>query len=279
MNRTLAAVVAVIVVLGGIAWYVYQGRQESAAPPPAAVETVPEPAPLVVPEAPQPEVEAPAPVAPPPAEFVEEEPLPALEESDAYVSATLGGLVGEAAVMRYFAGENIVDKAVATVSALDGRQVPKPILALHGPGDEYPAIPITDPETVIRDAAGDPVPQYRADPAAYARYRPYVEMLEAVEPGAFVDLLREHEELFDESFRQLGYANGRFEDRLAQIIDQLLATPAVDEPLRLVKPEAFYLFADERLEALSAGQKILLRMGNDNAARVKSWLSEVRKTL
>ena len=104
-------------------------------------------------------------------------------------------------------------------------------------------------------------------------------MLEAVPPERFVGLLQENEPLFDDAFRQLGYADARFAERLAGVIDELLATPEVDEPLRLMKPEAYYLFVDDDLEALSAGQKILLRMGKANAARVKSWLSQVRETL
>jgi hypothetical protein len=63
------------------------------------------------------------------------------------------------------------------------------------------------------------------------------------------------------------------------VIDDLLATPSVEEPYRLIKPEAVYVFADEELESLSAGQKIMLRMGSDNAARVKSKLSEFREAL
>ena len=58
-----------------------------------------------------------------------------------------------------------------------------------------------------------------------------------------------------------------------------LKAQASEEPYRLVKPEAVYQFADEELESLSAGQKILLRMGSENAARVKSKLSEFRHAL
>ena len=279
MNKVLAVIAVILVVSGGIAWYVYQNRQAPAVEPPPVVEIAPEPAvpapePVPVPEAVTSEAELPAPAPEP-----EEEPLPALEESDAYVTGALGGLVGEAAVLRFFSAENIVHKAVATVDALGGRQVPKPILALNGPADEYPVIGNPDPQTIVRDEAGDPIPQYVSDPAAYARYTPYVEMLEAVDPATFVELLRDNQALFDEAWRQLGYANGRFEDRLAAVIDELLATPEVDEPLQLMKPEAYYLFVDEDLEALSAGQKVLLRMGKDHRARVKSWLSNVRQSL
>ena len=280
MKKTLAVLV-VVVVLGGMAWYLYQSRPEPVAEAPPAVEVAPQPEPAVEPEAPAPANELPEPpVALPEAlPEPEEAALPPLAESDPYVSQTLDGLVGEAAVLRYFSTENVVHKAVATVDALGSRQVPKPILPLNGPAGEYPAVPNPDPATEIRDEAGDPIPQFLSDPAGHARYTPYVEMLEAVPPAEFVQLLQTNEALFDEAFRQLGYADARFADRLAGVIDELLATPDVDEPLRLMKPEAYYLFVDDKLEALSAGQKILLRMGKDNAARVKSWLSQVREAL
>jgi hypothetical protein len=41
----------------------------------------------------------------------------------------------------------------------------------------------------------------------------------------------------------------------------------------------FYEFADPELEARSAGQKILMRIGNENAARVKAKLRELRGEL
>ena len=37
-----------------------------------------------------------------------------------------------------------------------------------------------------------------------------------------------------------------------------------------------YTFADPKLEALPAGEKLLLRMGPDNAAVVKGKLKELR---
>jgi len=40
-----------------------------------------------------------------------------------------------------------------------------------------------------------------------------------------------------------------------------------------------YEFADPELDARSAGQKLLLRMGAANAARVKSRLRELRRQI
>ncbi len=40
-----------------------------------------------------------------------------------------------------------------------------------------------------------------------------------------------------------------------------------------------YEFADPHLQALSAGQKMMLRIGPENARRVKAVLADVRKRL
>ena len=58
-----------------------------------------------------------------------------------------------------------------------------------------------------------------------------------------------------------------------------MTTPDVDGDIYLVKPEAVYLFEDPELEALTAGQKILLRMGPENAMAVKEKLREIRRLL
>ena len=60
------------------------------------------------------------------------------------------------------------------------------------------------------------------------------------------------------------------------VIDHLLATPQPPEPLALVRPKVFWEYADPELEALSAGQKLLLRMGHENAALVRARLRELR---
>ncbi|OIQ76552.1 hypothetical protein GALL_417610 [mine drainage metagenome] len=46
-----------------------------------------------------------------------------------------------------------------------------------------------------------------------------------------------------------------------------------------MQPKVLYQFADPKLEARSAGQKIMIRMGADNAAKVKAKLAEIRQEL
>ena len=67
-----------------------------------------------------------------------------------------------------------------------------------------------------------------------------------------------------------------FNDRLVEAIDDLLKTPDVTGPIRLVRPKVFFEYADPALEGRSAGQKLLIRMGPDNAAAIKAKLRELR---
>jgi hypothetical protein len=82
--------------------------------------------------------------------------------------------------------------------------------------------------------------------------------------------------LFQHVYQDLGYPNGYFNDRLVQVIDSLLATPQPAGPIELTRPNVMYVYADPALEARPAGQKLLLRMGPENAAVIKAKLKELR---
>jgi len=74
------------------------------------------------------------------------------------------------------------------------------------------------------------------------------------------------------------------------VIDVLLATPDVEYPVKLqltevkgpitpLRPWVRYEFVDPDLESLSAGQKILVRVGAVNQRRLKAKLAEFRQEL
>lgn len=282
MKYWLTGIALILLAFGG--WYWLQKNPTPSdeiqvmAPPPPLVQKS-EPVKEKVPGTPSEETVAEAVIEPPPAPPVEATPLPELSESDPLAVQSLAELVGEASVVRYFAGEEVISRLVSTVDALGSRQVPGNIQAVNGPGGEFEVTADQQPDTVILNEEGDPIPQFVVDPVNYRRYTPYVEMFEALEPSQVAGLYRSNYPLFQQAFVQLGYPEGEFDDRLLAMVDELLATPAVKEPVRLIKPEAYYLFADEELEALPAGQKMMIRMGNENSARVKSKLSEIREAL
>jgi hypothetical protein len=116
-------------------------------------------------------------------------------------------------------------------------------------------------------------------PANFARYAPYVRVMESVDPRALVYSYVRAYALFQRAYEELGYPGKYFNDRLMQAIDDMLAAPEIDTPIELMKPRILYEFADPDLETRSAGQKIMIRMGKDNASRVKAKLWEIRGEL
>ena len=248
-NILIVVVLIVLITLGGIFWYMSESGQQQDAPSPVATEPVAEPEEdgAAEPEAPPLVIdEKRIPGAPELAEL----PPPPLHESDAYVRDNLADAVGEANAMQYFVAEGLATRAVATVDSLGSRQVPGNIRAVAGPDDDFVAYPDPNPPTVIRNEQGDPMTQYLSDPANHDRYRVYVEMIEAIDAEQFAELYRRNEPLLEQAWRELGYTDVGFDQRLAEVIDELLATPEAEEPYRLVKPEAVYQFANEELESL-----------------------------
>ena len=270
-----------LVLLLAAAYYyfaVYQpaesGTALSTTAPVVTPVPVPEPAtPPPEPEAPEkPQFET---TSPPP---VDEIPLPMLMESDPLVLDTFEGLIGEAAVIQYLVNDNVISRMVATVVTMGGRQIPGVVQVVQGPESDFEAT-VNDQAEPIHNQEGDEIPQFVIDPANYSRYTPYVELFEVVDTATLVENYHTHYPLFQQAYRQMGYADGEFSDRLLAVIDELLATPEVTDPVNLVKPEAYFLYTDPDLESRTAAQKILLRMGAENASRVKLRLSEIRQAL
>jgi hypothetical protein len=85
--------------------------------------------------------------------------------------------------------------------------------------------------------------------------------------------------LMQEAYINLGYPDGYFNDRVVEVIDHLLATPDVSESPVLVRPNVLYEYADEELEQLSSGQKLLIRMGPEHRETVKAKLAEFRELI
>ena len=214
-----------------------------------------------------------------PEPVAEAEPLPPLGDSDSLVLESLNDLLGEPAVMQLVLGEDVISHVVASVDALTSRQVPGQIMAVQNLGGEFEVSADLQPDRLILNAEGDPIPQFNLESRNFQRYAGQVELFEAVNKGDLFALYQRFSPLFDQAWADLGYPKGSFDERLLVVIDNLLATPHVQAPIRLIKPEAFYLFADPDLEALPAGQKVLLRMGSTNAGRVKAKLQEIRDLL
>jgi hypothetical protein len=190
--------------------------------------------------------------------------LPALGESDAAVRDALTG-AGMDAVVRILPAQGIVRRIVATIDNLPRRSIAPQVMAVRPVGGSF----------VVDREAGSPV----IGRANAERYAPYVRLMQSIDTARLVRLYASLYPLFQQAYRELGYPSGEFNDRLVEVIDHLLATPEVMEPLRLAQPRVLYQFADPELEARSAGQKIMLRIGAANAKQVKAKLGEIRRAV
>jgi hypothetical protein len=251
-----AAIVAVLVAAGA-AYYFWQQRPE----PPMAVQAPaapPGPAPQASAE---PRIEHPieAPSTPPAV------PLPALAESDSMVHEALAAIFGATRFDALFRPQDIVRHVVATIDNL-----PRKNVALR-------LSPINPVPGTFR--VGGPEGSVAIAPDNAARYTPYVVAMEAIDSAKLVAIYVRLYPLFQQAYAELGYPSRYFNDRLFEVIDHLLATPDVHGSVALVQPKVMYEYADPALQDLSAGQKILVRMGGENEAKVKAKLRELKRAL
>jgi hypothetical protein len=230
---------------------------------PTGLPAIVQPAPRINPPPPAPNAEPV--VRYPVPELPADKPLPALDTSDATMKSALAEVFTDISVIEIIALRNFVRHVVATIDNLQRRKVALRLLPLKPATGQFSVSGDTNDYTIATDNA--------------ARYSPYVRLVDAVDSAKVVAFYFHYYPLFQQAYRDLGYPGGHFNDRLVDTIDHLIATPALQAPPRLVRPKVFYLYADADLESRSAGQKILMRMGNDNTARVKAKLRQIRSDI
>ena len=248
-NKVISALAALLLLGTAAAWYWWPRIAPTPPVPPVA--------------APPPADSEPA-VAHPlsPAGQGGEANLPDLATSDTVFRAALLAVPGAAALRNLLRPETLIRRIVATVDNLPRHRLAVDIRPLRATAGAF-LVQGGDTQATIGAANA-------------ARYAPYLAVVRSIDLHALSDLYRHYYPLFQRAYQDLGYPNGDFNDRLVGVIDHLLATPQPVGPLALVRPKVFWEFANPELEARSAGQKLLLRLGADNAAKVRARLSEFR---
>jgi len=250
-QKLLALIAAVaLVAIAAVVFHEYRkGREPEQASAPAPAPKPP----------PEPAIRNPVPEVP------QETPLPALKESDAPFRDSVAGVFGKDAVSQFLAPNDVIRRIVVTVDNMPRKKVAverRPILPTGG---SFATAGTEDNVTL--------------SPNNYSRYAPLVRLVEAADANQLTALYFRYYPLFQTAYEDLGYPKGYFNDRLVEVIDDLLAAPQVNGPIKLVQPRVFYEFADPALESRSAGQKLMIRMGPENAAAIKAKLTQVRNII
>ncbi|HEX7338631.1 MAG TPA: DUF3014 domain-containing protein [Rhodanobacteraceae bacterium] len=250
--------IIIIIVIIAAAWYARRAKQAAVVKTPAAAATVATPASAPAIAHPITAV-TPAHTASAPA------PLPPLAHSDAAVTSALARLSGDTSFGK-FANAHLVQRIVATVNALPQHELGDNILPLHAPAGDV-VTTTTASGQLVMNASND------------ARYAPYMNWVKQADMAQLAAWYVADYPLFQQAYQQLGYPHGYFNDRLVQVIDHLLKAPEPTGPLALVKTDKGYAFADPQLEALSAGQKLMIRVGPTNETLLKNKLRAFRAAI
>lgn len=193
-------------------------------------------------------------------------PLPPLTDSGAPAIAALSAIPGAEGVAKLLIERGLIPHIVATVDALPRHTIGSSIIPLHTPAGEFAA-----------DNSGGKLVMSSEN---YARYAPYMKIVTATDAHTLVAWYVHWYPLFQQAYRELGYPNGYFNDRVIAAINDMLAAPNVHGPVALVKTaDGHYAFADPTWEALSVGQKLMIRLGPEHERALKAKLRSIRALL
>lgn len=277
-HKTLAIIAALSLI--GVAFLVYLALTFE--PPEGtrsvALETpVPRPVEQFMPVAPPAQAD-PTPAAPaeplisipatPPAEpevSESSEPLPSLNDSDAFVLSRLAGMEMGASLLRMMAPDDLVRKFVVFVVNVAEGELPQLEYPLRRPASEFA---VREIDTNLFEMA----------PATHTRFNAMVDTLVALDPQQGVSIYRALRPLFQEAYAEIGYP-GSFDAVLVRAIDQIINARPEAGPFQLIKPSVMYLYAEGRIEDMSSVQKQLLRLGPENTAKLQGALPAYRERL
>jgi hypothetical protein len=205
-------------------------------------------------------------------------PVPAEEALGARdVEPALVKLLGRNAVLRFIATGDFPRRFVATVDNLAREEAPLSAWPVHPSPGRFSPDGAAATKTIGEKNA--------------RRYAPFAAFVSAVDATSAVALYRRMEPLLQQAYRDLGFGNKSFHQRLLQVIDVLLATPEPAQPPQVAvvevrgpaaastRPWTRYEYVDPALQKLPAGQKILLRVGPQHRAALKAKLRELKEAL
>ena len=224
--------------------------------------------------APEPAPVAEAPAAPP-VEFLEEpepeadiEPaieLPPIGESDAFVRELVGQLSSHPELASWLVTKDLVRRFTMIVDNIAEGVSPRAHLRFLDPEEPFQAVERAN--------------RFYIDPAGYERYNLVADVFESLDMAGSVELYRNIKPLIDEAYRELGRAEGRFDETLSLAIEHLLETPVPDDSVELISRFRSYHHADPNLESLSPAQRHFFRMGPRNVQKIQAKLRELARGL
>ncbi|MDX2479718.1 MAG: DUF3014 domain-containing protein [Desulfuromusa sp.] len=275
MNRTNLIIFTLLILLGAIGLAIYLQSKPVSEQMIQDVQQIPPQEPIKKPIVHYPVPGLIAEPATPPAELNDAaaqavspklpESLPPVQESDQSIKEAIKSLLNGKTSVKLLYMENFIQRFVTTIDNLPEKRLPRAHLPIKAPGGKF----------LVAGTVEAPQTSSRND----KRYSTYLILLESINHDLAIKIYAYFYPLFQTAYEQLGYQNAYFNDRLVYVIEHLLETPNPPDPIQLAQPSVLFTYADPNLELLSAGQKILLRIGQNQRSRVLKILDLYKQKL
>jgi hypothetical protein len=181
--------------------------------------------------------------------------LPNLDDSDDFVSKALADIDGGSDLVNLLVSEHIIRKYVILVENLSRGILPMGDWPISGPAQGISVRRLDNENFLMEDSS-------------YRRFDAILNSLLAVNPVHGVRLYRLLYPLFQQGMDEIGYRGVDFNDVLIKAINNIIEAPLEDGPHLLVQPSVQFLYQDEILESRSDLEKLMIRMGSENAAKL-----------
>jgi hypothetical protein len=197
----------------------------------------------------------------------EEPPQPpaTLETSDQELRQSMSSHSASVLLNTALANENLIERSVSVVDGLSRGVLPIKALPITPPSEKFSVHTIDGKDYMNTES--------------YHRYDSYARTIGELDTQTLTSNFNRFRPLLEQTYAGLGYPAQDFDNALIRVLDRVLATPQLREPIALKKKESVYIYTDTRIEQLTEMQKLLLRMGPDNTALIQAQAKDLREAL
>ncbi len=267
---TIAAIVILILIVGA-AYYLIDNKEQAVEPELPITVTQPE----VVPEEPLvTDAEIPEPeVVEPESEIIEvieepvvnEEALPELIDSDRYAVEKALAAANGMEITPILVEQDVIRHFVVFVDNLAQGELARKVSPVKAPKTDFTVTDVSN-KTYL-------------NPDSYHRYDIYADLVSNLDEQKLIETYHKLMPLLDQAFEELGYENSNFNNQMLKAIDVILDAPIIEHPIELSTISVNYQFVDPELESLPNAQKLMIRMGPENAKKVKAAMRKLKQQL
>ena len=194
---------------------------------------------------------------------VAEAPRPSIEEGDAKLRKVGAGW-SKAPTYARLLQQLSLRHLVAAMQLVAAGESPKPAL---------PFLSVSGP-FIVREAGRATQERRFMTNTSFARYDVLGKMIGSIDAGAAGDAYAQLRPFCEAAFSEVGRPGQRFADQLTAAVRRIVNVRFPEGEVELVPRGAVYAYADPSLEALSAAEKQVLRMGATNGRVLQRQLSD-----